>query len=185
MINTSNVIKTLKNDYVFFFILGLFFTQFSQLCGMLSGKEAVLYYAEIHQDFYNEMLHRITMPFAAYYFLTGVPPLIGLSYENSNKLRYYFYITLLTHYAVAINFQKTLIVFSVYAPVLFLSVNSHNHNGHTRNFAINNVAKASVIMVLVETIGHGLLEDIHSRPEGVINAILYSSYFAVNGISFN
>ena len=51
MINTSNVIKTLNNDYVFFFILGLFFTQFSQLCGMLSGKEAVLYYAEIHQDF--------------------------------------------------------------------------------------------------------------------------------------
>ena len=67
MINPTNVIKTLNNDYVFFSFLD-YSSLNSPIMRMLSEKEAVLYYAEIHQDFYNEMLHRITMPFAAYYF---------------------------------------------------------------------------------------------------------------------
>lgn len=180
----EHILNVSYKDYIFFFTLGLFFTQFSYIFGMLSGKEAVLYYAEIHQNIYNEILHRITMPFAAYYFLSGVPPLIGLSYENSNKLRSYIYITILSHYAVAINFQKTIIVASVYLPTLYMSIKTHKEYGMIRNFAISQVMKACMIMVLVETIGHGLLEDVHSRPEGVINAILYSSYFAVNGIDF-
>ncbi len=168
--------------YTYCFIFGLLFNHFANFIGLLSGEEAVLYYAEIHENYFNELIHRTTIPIASYYFLNSVPQLLGLNYDNSTKLRGGLYTVLLTHYAKDISIYDSINVGMIYIPILLLVNFNHNRNGGTKHYALYNLLRASMIMVFAETIGHTCFEGTQSRPEGVLNAILFSPYFVANGI---
>lgn len=168
--------------YTYCFIIGLIFKYITNLLGILSGEQAIIYYAEIHENYYNEIIHRTTIPIATYYFLNSVPQLLGLDYTNSAKLRGGIYTVILTHYAIDIDFLNAINVAIVYVPILLLANFKHNMNGGTKHYALYNLLRASIIMIFAETIGHTIFEGTQSRPEGVLNAILFSPYFVVNGI---
>ena len=171
-----------KYYYTYCFIFGLLFKHFANTIGIFSGEQAIIYYAEIHENYYNEIIHRTTIPIATYYFLNSVPQLIGLDYTNSAKLRGGIYTVILTHYAIDIDFINAINVAIIYVPIMLLANFNHNMNGGTKYYALYNLLRASMIMIFAETIGHTIFEGTQSRPEGVLNAILFSPYFVVNGI---
>ena len=108
--------------------------------------------------------------------------LIGLNYTNATMLRGGIYTVLLTHYALEINFMNTIQVAIIYVPMLLIANFNHNRNDGIKFYALYNLLYASFIMIFAETVGHTIFEGAQSRPCAVLNAILFSPYFAVNGI---
>ena len=166
-----------------FFVLGVLAGLMFDSTGILSGTDAVHYYAEVHTNIWNTLLHAITMPPATILWLVSVPSLLGLTPHAAECARAFIVTMMLVHYAFAINALRTVMVALLYIPVMCISDAMYNLHHDQPGFTRVTLTSAICIMLLAEVIGHTVFEGSQSRPDGVLNAILFSAYFAVNGDS--
>ena len=121
-------------------------------------------------------MHTALLPIAIGGYCLGVPALfcmpshIAMLWRNSMYLVYFIhYYTINQYVAIAFLIQ--------YAPPLYLATRYYKNNVKTMMTGLF-IAWSSV--ACMEFIGHSLFETANSRPDGVLNAILYSPYFTSN-----
>ena len=169
----ENNLKTVSNWYLFIPFFGLELSKILYLFGITSGEEAIIYYGEVHQHPKNKFLHMMLLPWAASGFCLGVPALFRLNYDNAALLRNWFYLTYCFHYATI----DKIVAFAFCILYFFPLWISHYFYKPTWQIAAKGIISGSVLMLVMETVGHSVYESYNSRPEGVINAILYSHFY--------
>ena len=172
----------IKYYQLFFFIaiLGYNFGWMGEKMGVMTGQRGVDYYGEAHLSKWNSFIHTVFMPFTTYGILGFIPNLLLLSRQNAIKLMNYFYIFYLFHY-LQINYYIGCLFGISYSAVLFLAqthyILSYQHFLYT--FCI-----AFFCLGIQEYLGHYIGGDIPSRAEGVLNAILYANFYALESFFF-
>ena len=166
--------------------------------GLETGLQAVEYYSQIHTSQINSLIHTLGMPFVAYGSLLIVPVIWDGTVGSYVFVQKAIYVTFMSHY-VGMNPKIGLITSLVYlAPTHFAIQETRRlcndedertvsspRSASKREFARITVAcKGLLIMgaalAAQEFFGHYLCGDAASRPEGVLNAILYAKYYSIS-----
>ena len=166
--------------------------------GLEIGLPAVQYYSQIHTSPVNSLIHTLGMPFVAYGSLLIVPVLWNGTVGSYVFVQKAIYITFMSHYT-SIDPRVGLVASLVYlAPTHFAMQEtklvckeedegavSSPRSVSNREFARITVAcKGLLIMAAAlaaqEYFGHYLCGDVASRPEGVLNAMLYAKYYSIS-----
>lgn len=145
------------------------------------GQSGVDYYAEAHLSTWNARIHTMGMPFTIFGILQWIPTLLGLNYHQSKMLAYNLYTLYAGHYFRLDKRVFLMYLLFYYFPLQF-SINAYRtYDPSTlrwwlfkRGFLI-----AFIALGFQEGVGHYIGGDIASRPEGVLNAIVYAMYFSV------
>jgi len=188
-----------KKYYVIAFLIGLYFDKFQELIGMSSGWDGVEYYSEVHNSFWNSMIHTFFMPSTMFGIFLWIPAILvgdnnSIDEKWDDYTREYNYIEydhdiilrnslILFHLGVYTNFSAklTLMVMLWYFPVYFGSIYFYRNNTRFYNFLIG-FTIMSVALCIQEYFGHYLCGDGASRIEGIPNAILYAPFYSVSHI---
>jgi hypothetical protein len=146
-----------------------------------TGDLGLVIYEEIHQNYYNRLLHVAFLPFVFYGVFLGFPPLV---YPESFKTYSPLLIALFQlaffsfYYFTNVTLAFETVVQMV--PMALLAVYRH----YQPQFKSSDHIKLAVILltfslVLQEIIGHSLFEEENSRltVSYVLNAVLYSPVF--------
>ena len=155
------------------FLWGYLFNNIQYILNIHSLDEGVNYYGEIHQSSLNKVIHGLCMPITTYGLILSVPVLLTLNNLEANIFRvwiYYFYLGL--YYRIN-SFYATLFGIIYIYPV-YLANKNYQYNLKT---LLKGLSISFCSLFIQEYIGHYLGGDDPSRPEGVLNAILYASYF--------
>lgn len=131
-------------------------------------------YEEIHQDYWNKLIHFAFLPGVFYGAFRGVPALIGASNPGPVVTGMSFAYGI--YYALAHSIYAGVGTMIYTVPFAFLAVcHTVTRNNHVReSFCV-----ALWCLLFQEMIGHTLLEETNSRltVEYVTNAIIYSPLF--------
>ena len=166
------------------FFIGLFLSEILTSLGVMNGQEAVDYYAEVHLSKWNSFVHTVGMPFTYMGFNIAVPALFRLSSPSAILMQKCFYIVYIVHY-FSINPLVALVTALVYVPVI--SYGGWYNREWTKKYGYCSTVARGVLVSFValscqEYFGHYLGGDEASRPEGVLNAILYANYYSIEHI---
>lgn len=151
-------------------------TLLKQRFNVSSGKEAVDYYAEVHKSTANCILHTLCIPFASYFLYSAIPQLFFLPKYQGDRVIISVNLAFFTMYFIELDTAGTIRTILLYFPPLYFYLRDKEYT----QFAL---LKFGMIMLFIEKIGHDILEKAESRPEGILNAILYSHYFNANHFS--
>ena len=175
-----------KLYYILFFNLGtsIGLLSYDILSNVfLIGDKGVKYYGEAHLSLLNKWIHTICMPFTVYGILYWFIGLITTNKKYTNQLTWFLYLLFGGHY-LRISFMGALRYYILYYPVAKIFIKHNNQDLYNKYTKKNLIKKGFIISILSLTIqeyvGHTLGGDIQSRPEGVLNAILYACYFSAN-----
>ena len=169
----ENFLKQVSNWYLVMPFFAMMFPYIMNSCGFVTGAAAIEYYGEVHQDDRNKLIHMVMLPFAGFGYSLGIPALFQLNYDNAALSRNLLYIFYIIHYA-SIDIVVTFWFAVIYFIPLYLS---HIYYRPCWQIAVKGITAGSVLLLTMELIGHSVFEIQNSRPEGVINAIVYSHYF--------
>lgn len=145
------------------------------------GQTGVDYYAEAHLSPWNARIHTMGMPFTIFGILQWVPTLLGLNYNQSKMLAYNLYTLYAGHY-FRIDKRVFLMYLIFYYLPLKYAINEYKiHDPSSLRWWLFKKGFITSFLALgfQEGIGHYIGGDIPSRPEGVLNAIVYAMYFSV------
>lgn len=150
------------------------------LCGILHGEEGVIYYAEVHKSKFNSYIHTIFMPFTYLGFNMAVPAILGLSVRQASRLQLAFYCMYITHY-MTINIHSGVLCAIIYSMPVLLASNTYDLNIARYRYMLifMGLCISTTALFIQEIVGHYFGGDDPSRPEGVLNAILYAKYYAM------
>jgi hypothetical protein len=167
--------------YVGFSFIGIFLSNILNVCGVLSGEEGINYYAEAHLSSWNSWMHTIGMPFTLYGISCWVPALFNsirlISKNGRTKMQLAVWYMYMIHY-MTIDFKRALFCAAFY---LYPCYRAYTKTASTQsNFKLflHGFLISFSSLVFQEIIGHYMGGDIPSRPEGVLNAILYSVIYS-------
>ena len=166
------------NDYIFTMVLGYHFSIILNFIGIVNGQEGVDYYGEAHLSQWNSLIHTLFMPFTIYGFLLAIPALLNLNNEYTNQLQNHIYIFYISHY-ISINLFYGLAFALIYDLPLTFAQYEYKNNRYT---LIKGLIISSSCLIIQEYVGHYLGNDMNSRWEGVLNAILYANYYSISSI---
>ena len=155
------------------FLYGYIFNYYQDAIGMYSLDKAIDYYGEIHTSQLNKVMHGIFMPLAVYGLLLSMPIILDLDKLDASILRvwiFYFYFGLYCQIDI---FYAILFAITYYYPLKFANID-YKKNAFT---LMNGLIILSYSLFIQEYVGHYLGGDKFSRPEGLLNAILYAPYF--------
>ena len=173
-------IMTPLDKYGYAAVLGFFTSNILSFLGVMTGQEAVDYYAEVHLSTWNSFIHTIGMPFTYMGFNLAVPALFGIT--NSWNMQMCFYIAYMVHYAT-IDFQTAVVTSYIYYHVI-----SDAHKLYMKKFTSRvgyfflGLGISTVALLCQEFFGHYIGGDDPSRAEGVLNAILYAKFYSVQHV---
>ncbi|MAR50585.1 MAG: hypothetical protein CML42_05620 [Rhodobacteraceae bacterium] len=145
------------------------------------GQTGVDYYAEAHLSSWNARIHTMGMPFTIFGILQWIPTLLGLNYNQSKMLAYNLYTLYAGHY-FRIDKRVFLMYLMFYYLPLKYAINEYKiHNPSTLRWWLfkKGFITSFLALGIQEGVGHYIGGDIASRPEGVLNAIVYAMYFSV------
>jgi len=145
------------------------------------GQTGVDYYAEAHLSPWNARIHTMGMPFTIFGILQWIPTLLGLNYNQSKMLAYNLYTLYAGHY-FRIDKRVFLMYLMFYYLPLKYAINEYKiHDPSSLRWWLFKKGFITSFLALgfQEGIGHYIGGDIPSRPEGVLNAIVYAMYFSV------
>jgi|UniRef100_A0A6C0AKF8 hypothetical protein len=145
------------------------------------GQTGVDYYAEAHLSPWNARIHTMGMPFTIFGILQWIPTLLGLNYNQSKMLAYNLYTLYAGHY-FRIDKRVFLMYLIFYYLPLKYAINEYKiHDPSSLRWWLFKKGFITSFLALgfQEGIGHYIGGDIPSRPEGVLNAIVYAMYFSV------
>lgn len=174
----SIILPTLIGVYILPYLLNRF--------GILYGEEGVVYYAEIHKSKFNSYIHTIFMPFTYLGFNMAVPAILGLSVRQALRLQLAFYCMYITHY-MTIDIHSGILYAIIYAMPVLLAGNTYKLNIASYRYILifMGLCISTTALLIQEIVGHYFGGDYPSRPEGVLNAILYANYYAIAHITQN
>ncbi len=188
--------KKNKYDSIIFTIFGYLFKYIISPF-MLTGKKAIIYYAEAHLSKFNSYIHTIFMPFSILGILIWLSALFKLTPNMAKYFMwklYYFYGGLylninpantLVYYIIYyfVTYKASIYYNKCYNKYIYTSLFSWKYNGnsyiYTRLFIIGFFI-SFISLTIQEIIGHKYGNDIPSRLSGVPNAILYAKYFSIS-----
>ena len=177
MINISSFL------YILTFLIG-FYSNIPLSKIMLTGSDGLEYYTEAHLTKWNSNVHTICMPFSMYGLLLSIPSFFGISSDQAKILAKCLYIFYIGHY-LTLDAYVTLLYICMYYPTVKFGLNYFNNNdiiNHRKSTFIKGVVISSISLGTQELLGHYYSGDMPSRPEGVLNAILYAIYFSVHNL---
>jgi uncharacterized membrane protein YGL010W len=190
MTDNNNVLISKSNvTYVGLTFIGLFLSNILNVCGVLTNKAGIDYYAEAHLSNWNSWMHTIGMPFTIYGISCWVPALFGmmriLSKRNQNKLQLATWYVYALHY-MSIDVKRGLFCIAFY---LYPSYKAYTKTQSTKSsfkssfkLFLHGFFVSFLALAFQEFIGHSLGGDIPSRSEGVFNAILYAPLYSTDHI---
>lgn len=170
-------LMTFCNPYSLAAFAGLFAGLILSIFGVLTGQEAVDYYAEVHTSTWNSFVHTVGMPFTYLGFNLAVPALFRVN--DPWKLQMCVYIAYMVHYAT-IDFTTAVIT-----SVVYLMVVKYAYNYYMQKFTPYlgylglGLLVSTTALLVQEFFGHYLGGDDPSRAEGVFNAILYAKFYSI------
>ena len=170
---------------------------------MYVGQKGVSYYGEAHLSPWNAWIHTLVMPFSIYGMLLWIPALLRLNPKNARKLIWFLYYLWGGHY-YEINKLGALMYFCMYWYTVnqatknyWIEYNRICDDDDKKNDCDKDIALVNKIntkanwylfkkgilystagLVFQEGFGHWIGGDIPSRPEAVLNAIVYAMYFS-------
>tara|TARA_Y100000389_G_C17470954_1_gene530750 strand:- start:13191 stop:13757 length:567 start_codon:yes stop_codon:yes gene_type:complete len=166
--------------------------------GFLTGQNGVDYYAEIHTSPLNCIIHTIGMPFVAYGSLLIIPSISRAAASHYVTIQRCIYVAYMGHY-FTIDPRIGAFTAVVYAiPTAMAVIKTKNvfeemcSNDTIKpmqvikyDFARLNCACYGLLIMmsaltLQESLGHTLGGDKQSRPEGILNALIYAIYFSIS-----
>lgn len=146
--------------------------------GNVAGYEL---YSQIHQNYWNRLVHTVGMPFAVYGFLRGAPALIGFTGNDANMLQlaiFYFYI----FYYMSWDFTGAVLTAMLFYPSIYFAF-SHKYKLNTE---YQNIIMGFGTMILAllfqEIIGHCYFEESNSILIQIPNNILIAPIFAARSL---
>ena len=145
------------------------------------GDVGVDYYAEAHLSAWNARIHTMGMPFTIFGILQWIPTLLGLNYNQSKMLAYNLYTLYAGHYFRLDKRILLMYLLFYYVPLKYAINEYRKHDPSTLRWWLfkKGFITSFIALGLQEGIGHYVGGDIPSRPEGVLNAIIYAMYFSV------
>ena len=179
--NDDSIISTYDGKFIGATFIGLFLTNILNVCGILSGEEGINYYAEAHLSTWNSWMHTIGMPFTFYGISCWVPALFNtfqlISKNGRNNMQLYIWYVYMLHY-MTIDFKRGLVCLAFYLyPAYKAYMKTHTTTSNFKLF-LHGFIISALSLVFQEIVGHYIGGDIPSRPEGVMNAILYSVIYS-------
>ena len=177
---------------------------------MKIGNEAIDYYAEAHLYKWNAVIHTIGMPFTACGLIQLTSGVLNLRRETAKQFSLAIYLLYGGHYALLFPTKPVITYYALYSIPLYLAFKSYDklckstleRQGNsnqmntsltttiTSSFSFSNWFNLPLIynalticipsLICQEVAGHYFGGDIPSRPEGVLNAIVYAMYFSVS-----
>jgi len=164
---------------------------------MLVGEEGIKYYAEAHLSPWNAWIHTAVMPYSMYGMLFWLPALFNLKPLVARKMMWSLYALYGGHY-YRVNKMGALLYYAMYYYTVKKATVSYNeiYRNKTKEFIKDKVLanrycnkvqfyllrKGLFIsfcgLLFQEIFGHWIGGDIASRPEAVLNAIVYAMYFS-------
>ena len=168
---------------------------------MYVGQQGVSYYGEAHLSPWNAWIHTMMMPFSIYGILLWIPALLRLEPKNARKLIWFLYYLWGGHY-YDMNKLGALMYFCMYWYTVNKVVVNYRldyekiadgdkkkNDCDNETVLVNTKATwylfkkgilySSAGLLFQEGFGHWIGGDIPSRPEAVLNAIIYAMYFSV------
>jgi len=174
-------------DYLLFILASaLWITPLLNMFGIPSTIDGLEYYAEVHQSKWNCIIHTIGMPFTVYGISCWVAALFPISAKNKNKLQLSVWSLYIGHY-LSINLLRGSLCCLYYAVPTYLAyrkVNIINKESKenfwwlSKKLFLYGFCVSAIALFTQETIGHYFGGDNPSRPEGVLNAIIYAPLFS-------
>jgi len=172
-----------------------------EAAGILSGQSAVAYYAEIHSMPLNAFCHTAGMPVVAYGTLIAIPMCVRADLTSYLLIQRSLYLAYMAHY-IMISWKIGLLSSAVYIVPLLLAQQQTNevfmmignpkvlswresekHQLARAYLLFYGMLAAGGALTLQEGIGHYMSGDPASRPEGVLNAVLYAMYFSTSHVA--
>ena len=161
--------------------VGLFLTNILNIFGILSGETGIEYYAEAHLSSWNSWVHTIGMPFTFYGISCWVPALLSmirlLSNKNRTKMQLSIWYIYAAHY-MSIDIKRGLLCIAFYLYPSYRAYTKTKHSSNNFKLFLHGFLVSFASLVFQEIVGHYMGGDIPSRPEGVLNAILYSVIYS-------
>lgn len=158
---------------------------------MIVGEDGIAYYAEAHLSPLNAWIHTIVMPFSMYGMLIWISAFFNLNPYNAEKLIWALYCFYGGHY-YRVNKLGALFYYGIYYYSVRKAIVDYTDNyipisrckEHQQFNQVHLLMKGLLIsffgLLIQEIFGHKMGGDIASRPEGILNAIVYAMYFSSN-----
>lgn len=158
---------------------------------MVVGVAGVNYYGEAHLSPWNAWIHTMCMPFTVYGMLYWIPALFNLQAKNAKKIMTILYHVYGGHY-IKVDKWGALMYYLWYYNVLqqakknytldIRRLDKQNETTlNTRKYLLKKgFCYSGYGLIFQEVVGHMIGGDIASRPEAVLNAIVYAMYFSAN-----
>lgn len=146
--------------------------------GMVINEEGVRYYAEVHTNWFNSIIHTLFMPSTVSGALMWAPVALGMNARRAAFLRLFLYTAFMTHY-IQINGFVGLVISLIYSESVLQSIRVHDSFSQNETF-IEGLKHMTLSLFIQEIVGHALTGDPPSRPEAIPNAILYAIYYSVS-----
>lgn len=168
-------------DYflIYMWLFGFYSTIILNFLGIYNGRQGVDYYGEAHLSQWNSLIHTAFMPFTSYGILLFFPNLIGLNKLSATLLIDYVYLFYFGHYFYISPYIGLLFAFFFY---FFKKLVKHHYSYSISKF-VYGLLVAFISLSIQEYVGHYMGGDIPSRVEGILNAILYANYFALESFT--
>lgn len=146
------------------------------------GQEGLDVYEEIHQNYYNELVHVIFLPGVFYGTFRGIPALLhlctGIEYHKTTILSIMMLYS--TYYGITLDIQSGLTAFLTISPYGLLACEHlYTKTNHIQQSMLSLIS----CLTIQEIFGHALFEEVYSRltVDYIFNAIMFSPlYYALN-----
>ena len=158
--------------------IGLLFQTVQNIVGILTGPNAIDYYGQVHLSNWNSNIHTLFMPFTCFGFLLGVPAIFGLNRKDANTFQDCVYLFYTAHY-LTISFKIGFAFALLY--YLVLDKARHMYRNNLR-YIFYGLVTSTTTLVIQEVVGHYYGGDEPSRFEGILNAILYANFYAIQNL---
>lgn len=145
------------------------------------GIEGYHLYAELHQNYYNKLIHGCFMPGVVYGTLCGLPALLNLRSIDAHKFQLLLYVIYALYY-MSFDLVGMLLTGLYYSPWLFLSLRQKYKIHNRWPLVYQGLIIVIYALLIQELIGHTLFEKVNSDPTQVLNSILIAPLFGSNSI---
>lgn len=164
--------NNLCRNYVIAFMIGCMMPRMMKFIGMSTGYEGLDYYAEVHQSFFNSLIHTVFMTVTVYGIMLWVPYLLG--YIHGYLFQYPAFFAYLVYYG-SFTQLGTALSFLLFCYPIYLASKHYVYTPQTWKKGIMYMVGALIIQ---EVFGHWVGGDNPSRTEAIPNAIVYAPMYA-------
>lgn len=139
-------------------------------------------YAELHQNYWNRLIHGIFMPFLVYGVFNGIPAVLSqTNYMNTVMTKIYIYVGYLSYYLFFDPIGSVMTCIT-YFPALYFSMKKEYSVEKRWTDIGEAIMLISFSVFIQEIVGHTIFENKNSDLVQVINSILIAPLFGARSL---